>query len=434
MKKILITIATLLVTTSLFAQDYRTHEELGIMQGIPVPEGKKVDKDNALLTFPFNRWSYQHMREIYPTAGIPKSEKVSPVQKNIDKNVDQVVKVQKDANEMVSLPAYIKETYTDALVVIKGDQIVYENYQNGMNAHQPHQMMSCTKSFAGLLALVAEAEGKLDEEEAVTTYIPELKSATAFKDAKVKHVLNMTNSMAFDETYSDPKSDIVHYGTVIGLMPELDGVEYANDIYEYLMTLSIDKTIKHGEVFNYQTPKTDVVNWLTTRATNEDFQKGLHQIWNGIGAEDETYVILDKNGALFAGGGLNASPEDLARFSMMMLNDGKANGQQIVPSAVIKDLQKGANPEAFKHGSETAMDDGDWSYRAQWWIRHKEGKEAIMAIGIHGQWIYIDVERNMAIVKQSSQPKSADPFMEPYNLRAFDALIEYFSTKENASK
>ncbi|WP_281612888.1 serine hydrolase [Flammeovirga sp. SubArs3] len=434
MKSIFITTLVLSITTSLFAQDYRTHEELGIMQGIPVPKDKKVDKDNALLTFPFNRWSYQHMREIYPTSGIPKSEKINLINRKIDSNVDNLVKVQKDSNEVVSLPTYIQETYTDALVVVKGNEIVYENYQNGMTSHQPHQMMSCTKSFAGLLALMAEEEGKLDEEELVTHYIPELNNTSAFNQAKVKHILDMTNSMSFDETYADPQSDIVHYGTVIGLMPEQENVSYANDIYEYLETLKIDSSLKHGEVFNYQTPKTDVINWLTNRATKEDFQKGLYRIWNTIGAEDETYVILDKNGALFAGGGLNASPSDLARFSMMMLNEGKVKEKQVVPSSVIKKLQKGANTEAFKNGSESALDNGEWSYRAQWWVRHTKGKEAIMAIGIHGQWIYIDVGRDIAIVKQSSQPNSADVAMEAYNVRAFDALIDYFSNTQNNSR
>ncbi len=73
------------------------------------------------------------------------------------------------------------------------------------------------------------------------------------------------------------------------------------------------------------------------------------------------------------------------------------------------------------------MGNDDWSYRAQWWVRHTPGREAFTAIGINGQWIYLDADRNVAIIKQSSQPVSASSFYDEYNLNAFDAIIEHIS-------
>ena len=67
----------------------------------------------------------------------------------------------------------------------------------------------------------------------------------------------------------------------------------------------------------------------------------------------------------------------------------------------------------------------DWSYRAQWWVRHTPGRAAITAIGIHGQWIYIDRAHRVAIVKQSSQPVSADRDTDQFVLNAFDAVIDH---------
>ena len=54
--------------------------------------------------------------------------------------------------------------------------------------------------------------------------------------------------------------------------------------------------------------------------------------------------------------------------------------------------------------------------------------EAFMAIGIHGQWIYLDVERDVAIVKLSSQPYSTDQYLNGYDLNAFYALVTHLST------
>ena len=125
-------------------------------------------------------------------------------------------------------------------------------------------------------------------------------------------------------------------------------------------------------------------------------------LWTKLGTDGETYVLLDKNGTLFAGGGLNATPNDLARFGAMMINKGRFNGQQVVPEDVIDKLAAGASTEAFSKGPDAGgiMADGHWSYRAQWWVRGTPGKESFSAIGIHGQWIYLDIERGVAIIKQ----------------------------------
>jgi CubicO group peptidase (beta-lactamase class C family) len=143
-------------------------------------------------------------------------------------------------------------------------------------------------------------------------------------------------------------------------------------------------------------------------------------------------VLLDKNATLVAGGGLNATPYNLARFAIMMINDGRFNGRQVVPSAVIQKIAKGGSIKAFDNGPDSdgvVHAKGEWSYRAQWWVKHTKGMEAFMAIGIHGQWIYLDVNRKIAIVKLSSMPPSKDEYLDGYNLNAFYAVVGYLSGK-----
>jgi len=167
---------------------------------------------------------------------------------------------------------------------------------------------------------------------------------------------------------------------------------------------------------------------VTNRATKRSFQTDLSEkLWTKLGTDGDTYVLLDKNGNLFAGGGLNATPNDLARFAMMMLNDGKnTKGEQLVSKSIIEKLSKGANVDAFSNGPESkgAFGNKDWSYRAQWWVRHTPGKEAFTAIGVNGQWIYINVKKKIAIIRQSSQPVSSHNFYDQFTLNAFDAIIE----------
>ncbi len=115
---------------------------------------------------------------------------------------------------------------------------------------------------------------------------------------------------------------------------------------------------------------------------------------------------------------------------MMMINDGKYNGEQVVPTSVIEKLSKGGNIAAFDNGPDSdgiVHPKGEWSYRAQWWVKHTPDMEAFMAIGIHGQWIYLDVKNQIAIIKQSSQPKSKDTTLNGFDLNGFYAIVNHLS-------
>ncbi|GHB21646.1 6-aminohexanoate-dimer hydrolase [Pseudovibrio japonicus] len=426
----ILTLGSMQSMKPVIADEYATAEELELMQGFPPPVDKRVDRSNALFTSPYNRWSYQNMRSIYPTAGIRNAEVAVPVKTEIDAGIEHLKVINPDTGKPVDMEIYFKETYTDAFVVIKGDTIVFEEFLNGMTADQEHQMMSVTKSFAGLFGLMAAAEGKLNEDDLVVKYVPELEQSGAFANATVGQVLDMTNSLDFSEDYADPTSGIVQYAKVLGFIEATDDESLADNIYDYLASLPKDFDHEHGDIFHYQTPKTDVVNWVTNRATGRSFQQDLYdKLWSKLGTDGSTYVLLDKSGTLFAGGGLNATPKDLARFAIMMLNQGEFNGQQVVPAAVVRELAEGGSIEAFSNGTESkgVMGNKDWSYRAQWWVRHTPGHEAFMAIGVNGQWIYIDPTRNIAIIKQSSQPVSSDNFYDEYNINAFDAVITYLN-------
>jgi len=430
-----VALASLAFASPASAQDnkYATAAELGLMQGFPPPPDKQVTKATALQTAPFIRWSYQHMRMFFPSAPVPAADKPYPLSKTIDWNLEDGVEIKEPGTGATKTMAeFLKETWTDAIVVIRGNEIVYEKYLNGMTPNTPHQMMSATKSFGGLLGLIAVAEGKLKESDPVAKYVPDLGTRDgAFADATFGQVLDMTNSMDFTEVYDDPQSGIMTYAAVLGWKPKLPGVEYPASLYGYLVTLKTDKKYKDGEIFHYQTPKTDVVNWVTNRVNNESFQEALYEkVWSKIGTEGETYVLLDNNATLVAGGGLNATPYNLARFAMMMKNGGYFNGQQVVPKSVVDKLATGGSIEAFDKGPDS--DDvvhkkGEWSYRGQWWVKHTPGMEAFMAIGVHGQWIYIDRNHDVAIVKQSSMPPSKDQYLDGYNLEGFYGIVRYVS-------
>lgn len=400
------------------------------MDGFPPPPDRRVNRSNALMTPPYNRWSYQHMRMIYPSAPVGNAEAPVPIRVDPDRGIDGLEVAGFDGRK-VDFPTFLRETYTDAFVVLTPDRIVYEAYLNGMSPYQPHQMMSVTKSFAGLFGLMAVADGHLTEDDRITTMVPELATAGAFSDAAFGHVLDMVNSMAFSEDYADPASGIIRYGQTLGWLQAPADDPPADNLYDFLVTLPKNPEIEHGQVFHYQTPKTDVVNWVTNRATGKSFQDQMHgALWSKLGTEGETYVLLDRNGTLVAGGGLNACPRDLARFAMMLLNQGVFDDRQVVEPHIVDQLAAGASRDVFSKGPDAfgMLGNGDWSYRAQWWVRHTPGREAFTAMGIHGQWVYVDRDRAVAIVKQSSQPVSYDNDYDQFVLNAIDTVISHLGS------
>ena len=159
--------------------------------------------------------------------------------------------------------------------------------------------------------------------------------------------------------------------------------------------------------YAYHTPKADVVNWVTNRVTGLSFEEDLaNRLWTSLRTGGETYVLLDRNGNLFAGGGLNDSPNHRACFAAMMLNYGRMGDSQLIPVDVLEKIQAGASKKHFSksiHPRGTIVD-GHWSYRAHWWIRHAPGKESINAMSVNGQWISLDLKRKVAVIRQSSQP------------------------------
>ena len=410
---------------------YETAQALGLMEGFPPPPDKRIDRYNALFGVPYNRWSYQNMRRIYPSAPVVAAKEAFHLPRQINSEIEALT-VQRENGTEANLLNFLKETYTDAFVVLHKGTVVYERYLNGMTADTPHQLMSVTKSFAGLLALMAASEGLMDEEDLVTQWVPELRDSSAFSGARVGHLLNMTNSMAFTEDYHNPESDIQKYGRVLGLFGPQLGEQLPDNLYDYLVTLE-KGVLEHGEQYEYQTPKADVLNWVTNRVSGLSFEKDLaKRLWSRLGTDGETYVLLDQNGNLFAGGGLNASPNNLARFSAMMISNGRVGNNQIITEEVLAKIQAGANKKKFSESidAQGALADGHWSYRAQWWVRHTPGRESINALGVNGQWISLDLERKVAIIRQSSQPVAIGTYYDDYMINVIDTIVQTLKSED----
>jgi hypothetical protein len=254
----------------------------------------------------------------------------------------------------------------------------------------------------------------------VAQYVPELKDS-AFGDATVRQVLDMRTGLKYSENYADPKAEIWDHLRAGNVIPRPPGYSGPQTFFEFLQT--VQKEGEHGGAFAYKTVNSDVLGWVIRRVTGKSVGQNLSErIWNKLGMEQDAYFTVDLVGNEFAGGGLNTGLRDLARFGEMMRNDGRWNGQQIVPKAVVDDIRKGGDRAAFPAASYPLLP--GWSYRNMWWVSNNE-HGAYAARGVHGQAIYIDPKAEMVIARYASHPMAANAYNDPTSLPAYHALAKY---------
>ena len=410
-----ISLIALLLAASLFAkaEPPPTAEALGLMVGSPPGNNKTVTIENAFIP-PFNRWSFLHMRELFPTRGIAPPAAVSVLkQEPVDISA---IKVTLDDGRQTTAGEWLGNAYTDGFIVLHDGKVVYEKYLNGQKPSSQHIMFSVTKSFTSALILMLAEEGLIDLSETISTYIPEL-AETAFSDASIQHVMDMTNSIHYDETYDDPESDIGRY--FAALAPGGPG------LYYHLTTL--DKKLhgySHGEAFQYVTPDTEVLGWIIRRVTGLSLAHNLEtRIWQPMGAEYPAHYMLDPMGIELAGAGLSMSLRDAARFGQMLLSDGRHNGRQVLSTSITARIKNRRNIEEFtRYYDDPWYKDVAEDYHDQWWSYR--GVNAVVALGIHGQFIYVNNDHNVVIVKQTSDPFAEGTRVDNETPRVMHAIAE----------
>ncbi|MFG6448857.1 serine hydrolase domain-containing protein [Roseateles sp. BYS180W] len=397
-------------------------QKLGWMQGSPPPPDKLVrHQDASFYKFPQTRWSFANFRQFLPTTNVWRGTGTpSALPKALRQDIDALSFTPLGQSTPMSWEQSLAANYTDAIVVLHKGRLVYERYFGVMKPHQAHASMSVTKSFFGTLGAMLVAQGRLDENALVTRYVPELEG-TAYSDATVRQVMDMTTGVRYSENYADPKAEVWDHIRAGGLFPKPPGYSGPSSYYGFLKTLK--KEGEHGQAFAYKTVNTDVLGWVLRRASGQSVGELLSEsIWQKLGAEQDAYMVVDSEGSEFAGGGLNLTARDLARFGEMLRLNGRYNGQQILPASVVQDIRQGANKDHFAQAGYALL--AGWSYRNMWWVTHN-AHGAFAARGVHGQMLYIDPKAEMVVARFGSHPLAANANFDPTTLPAMQALAQH---------
>jgi CubicO group peptidase (beta-lactamase class C family) len=388
---------------------------LGTMQGFP-PAPDKTVRLGTLLKYPNARWGMHHIRELGPTAAVWRGEGVASKLPAAARALDAIQFDDADGHR-TSIADWQRNTYTDGLIVLKQGKVVYEQMYAGMLAREPHALWSLSKSFTGLLAASLIAEGRLDPNALVSSYLPELKDS-AWADATLQQTLDMTTGVQYTEDFRDPNSGISQYLYAAGMLAPPAGYTGPRTIPEYLKT--VKKQGEHGTGFIYKTVDTEVVGWVLSRVTGKSYATLLSErIWAKIGAQEDAYAWADPTGTQLASIGLNATLRDLGRVGEMLRLDGRYNGQQVLPAGTVAGIRKGGDPEKFK-AANMPMRAG-YSYHDHFWIPHDAAGTFEMK-GLFGQHVHVNPAAGVVIVKLSSHPVGDTRFTHTLDRAAYAAI------------
>jgi CubicO group peptidase (beta-lactamase class C family) len=402
---------------------------MGWMQGMPPAPDKRLHWATAdHMRFPTHRYAFSNMREFLPTARV--SRGCGPVWALPEASRDDFGAVRLTplgGGDDLTWEQSLAANFTDAILVLHKGAIAYERYFGVTRPESTHIVWSVTKSFVGTLAEMLVHEGKLDPAAPVSELLPEMKNS-GFGTATLRQVMDMTTAIDFSEEYTDPNSGIGAFSFALGLTPRAPGYAGPTDVYDYLPTIAAAG--QHGERFTYRTCNTEVLGWIVARAEGKRLDRVLSErLWQPLGMENDADWLSDSTGMPFAGGGLNITLRDLARFGEAMRCGGFGNGQQVIPAPVVESIRSGARAEDFAKAGYTMLP--GWSYRSQWWITHNN-RGAFTARGIHGQTIYVDPVAEMTLVRFASHPVAANSALDPASLPAYEALAQHLiATPQN---
>jgi CubicO group peptidase (beta-lactamase class C family) len=364
--------------------------------------------------FPYSAHTFQNVAELIPVheiAGPGTAELPIEINPSILNNCYEI------SGQVQTGSDFLQISYTNALLVVKRGTIVAEYFANSMNITAPHLTFSVSKSITGIIAGIVLKKFGLNADIKVSSIIDGT-AGGAYADATVRNLLDMSASLDFDESYASKEGLYARYRQAMLWMNRDENSEHLDEDLENFILALPKATHEHGHRFSYKSPNSDLLGLVLQKISGLPLAKLISQeLWQPLGCAPATITIDSKEMARTAGG-LSCSIKDLALVGELIRNGGIHNGESLLNPMWVVDT--------FAHGDIQAWARGEFyssfpkgAYRNQW---YSIGEGELCAIGIHGQWIYINTKEDVVITKFSCQPTADDDELDRKNLDFFRAV------------
>lgn len=300
---------------------------------------------------------------------------------------------------------WLSDRAVTGLVVLKDGQIRHEGYYLDTSAQDRRISWSMAKSFLSALFGIVLEEGAITSmDDPVTKYAPEL-VGSAYEGARIIDVLHMASGVKFNEDYLDFNSDINKMGRVLALGGSMDG--FAAGLTE--------RDATPGQTWHYVSIDTHVIGMVIRGATGRSIPDLMSEkLIRPLGLEDTPLMITDGHGVGFTLGGLNMRTRDYARFGQMVAQGGVWQGQRLLPEGWVDRFSSFTAPTA----------PGEQKYGLQWWGPKDAREGEFYAIGVYGQYIYVNRPQGVVIAMNSADRLFEEPGVNRQNIEMFRRIAD----------
>jgi CubicO group peptidase (beta-lactamase class C family) len=288
-----------------------------------------------------------------------------------------------EKNRTLDFDTYLEKHKTVAFLIIKNDTVQYEKYFKNYDTASIIPSFSVGKSVLSILIGCAIDDGLITSDtDRVLKYVPYLHKG--FENVTVRDLIQMTSGVYFNESYWNPFGHAASF-------------YYGRNLHKECKKLRVKST--PATEFDYVSGNTQLLGLVLEAALKDKpiTQYLQEKLWQPMQMEFDASWSLDKrkDGVEKTFCCLNARARDFAKIGRLYLNNGNWNGKQLVSKQWVQ--------------KSTAIDTTNgsaWYYQYGWWLPTKNGD--FMAIGILGQYIYVNPAKNLIIVRMGKQVGGVD--------------------------
>jgi CubicO group peptidase (beta-lactamase class C family) len=285
-----------------------------------------------------------------------------------------------------TLDDYLERQRVTGLLVIRNGEIVAERYRYGRGQDARFLSFSMAKSVTSMLVGIALERGVIASiDDPAQKYAKEL-AGSPYGETPVRQLLRMSSGLVFTERY-DGNDDVARMSraAATGNPP----------VAQFLRSIT-ERHSPAGAKFVYASGETEVLGRVLAGASGRSVAELTSEwLWQPLGAEQDAFWVLSRDGQERASGFFNASLRDWGRLGWMAARDGRVGERQVVPREYLLDATDPARqPQAFRPGRATPFS----GYGYQFWLL--PGRERSFAFqGVYGQAVFVQPSSGIVMVQ-----------------------------------
>ena len=277
-----------------------------------------------------------------------------------------------------------------AMVIARGNRVLYERYAPDFAPDQPHSVQSITKTLMNLVIGQLAAQGKLALSETVADCLPWI--GPGFATATLQDVMNMNVVHDYDEDYANPAASVFLHEAATGMrLPPAGTPEPTNQ--QFLATIGLGPeatdTINRSGTYLYRSANTDVLAAVAEARGGRPMGAWLADIADAAGMAGALHMATDRTGFPFMNGGMCVTARDLARYALLLARRGEGVAGQIGDPAFFDATLTGGIPMSAPYGHLRYSNQTDTNGR---WLGHG---------GYGGQFMLADLDTGIVGVYMS---------------------------------